>query len=467
MNKDVEKPKLSKEQIEALMKQMMAQGGPRGQVPNQSRFARYFNQFLQFLSKLVKHTDRFINFIVKPNDAERNDVVQYSRAPMLFGTYVIILFFGIGFLWAAIAPLNSAAGAAGVLINDSHRQLIQNPYAGVVKAIYVKLGDRVTKGQKLVEIEDVHSKARYEQALNGYRNALASVARLNAEKDDLDEITFPEELLIDKNIPEVQALMDNQVKLFNAKVSAYKSKLISYQQKKEQELKQLESLKSKKISTGKQSKAFKSRLDAQKQLLEEGHTTKAKLDEVESQYEHYRSEDFTTNNEIAKTEQAIVQTESEIKSFQSGTLSDILKELRDTTAQMYHSKEESKSFKDAVDKEIITSPVDGIVNVINIHTIGGYVSQHQQQGQGATAIMEITPDNEKLVIDAKIPQSKIAHVHVGLEAVIRFGAFKSRTSPSFKGTIVALSSDAVDDQELCSKCQQKDYLMTHHSIMLK
>jgi HlyD family secretion protein len=61
--------------------------------------------------------------------------------------------------------------------------------------------------------------------------------------------------------------------------------------------------------------------------------------------------------------------------------------------------------------------------------------------------MEITPDNEKLIIDARIPQSKIAYVHTGLDAVIRFSAFKSRTSPSFKGKIVAMSTDAIEDQK--------------------
>jgi HlyD family secretion protein len=433
----------------------MSQGQNKQPIQNQSKFAKYFNQFLQFLAKLVKYIDRFINFIVKPNDHNRNDVVQYARPPIIFGTYVIILFFGVGFLWAAIAPLNSAAGATGVLINDSHRQLIQNSHGGTVKAIYVKLGDKVKKGQKLLEIEDLAIKAKYEQNLNSYRNSLANLARLSSEKDNLDIITFSDELIKDQDNDEVSNIMNNQVKLFNSRKEAHKSHILNLEQKKEQDLKQLESLKSKSEFLKKHLIFVKDRLDGQKKLFVESHTTKANLQKAEADYEQSRNEDFTNKNDITRNEQLLLQHESELEYYKNNYLSEILKEIKETSSQLYSLREEVRSYKDILDKEVIRSPVDGVVNVINVHTIGGHVSPHSQQAQNNLAIMEITPDNEKLIIDARIPQSKIAYVHVGLESVIRFSAFKSRTSPAFKGKIVAMSSDSIEDPKALQSLQTK------------
>ena len=455
MSNNLDKPKLNKEQIEALMKQLTSQGGNKITTPNQSKFSKYFNQFLVLLSKLVKYIDRFINFIVRQEDSNRNDVVQHSRAPIIFGTYTILIFFGIGFIWAATAPLYSAAGAGGVLINDSHRQLIQNAHGGIVKGIYVKLGDKVKKGQKLLEIEDIQHRTKYEQNLNNYRNLIASLARLDAEKDDLEEIIFPEELMKDQDNLEVKKIIDNQIKLFRARTESYKSLILSLEQKKEQFLKQLDSLISKKNSLVKQLKYYQTRSDAQRKLLQDGHTTKANAEKSEIDYEAYKNESFTNENEISKLQQALLQDESEINHKKSAHLSEVLKEIRENTSTLYNTKEDLKSSKDALDKEVIVSPVDGTVNVINVHTVGGYISSHLQQGAHGAAIMEITPDNEKLIIDAKIPQSKIANVHVGLDAVIRFGAFKSRTSPSFKGKVVAMSSDSVEDPKAMNSMPTK------------
>ena len=453
MSKDGEKPKLTKEQIQALMGQMMSQGQNKQPIQNQSKFAKYFNQFLQFLAKLVKYIDRFINFIVKPSDHNRNDVVQYARPPIIFGTYVIILFFGVGFLWAAIAPLNSAAGATGVLVNDSHRQLIQNSHGGTVKAIYVKLGDKVKKGQKLLEIEDLAIKAKYEQNLNSYRNTLANLARLSAEKDNLDIITFSDELIKDQDNDEVAKIINNQVKLFNSRRDSYNSQIFIHKKKQEQDIKELESLRSRSGFLDKHLVFVKDRLGAQKKLFNDSHTTKSNLQKAESEYEQYRNEHFTNENTIAKTEHSLLQHQSELEGYKNNYLSDILKETKETSAQLYSIREELRSSKDMMDKEVIRSPVDGVVNVINVHTIGGYVGQHLQQAQNNLAMMEITPDNEKLIIDARIPQSKIAYVHVGLESVIRFSAFKSRTSPAFKGKIVAMSSDSIEDTKALQSLQ--------------
>ena len=65
------------------------------------------------MQESVHYIDRFTNFVVKSDDPDRNQIVQYARPPILFGTAVMIIFLGFGGIWAGFAPLDSAAHAMG------------------------------------------------------------------------------------------------------------------------------------------------------------------------------------------------------------------------------------------------------------------------------------------------------------------------------------------------------------------
>jgi HlyD family secretion protein len=102
-------------------------------------------------------------------------------------------------------------------------------------------------------------------------------------------------------------------------------------------------------------------------------------------------------------------------------------------------KERYIALADSLQRIIIKSPVDGVINSVNIHTIGGVI------GSGAP-ILEISPTNDKLIIEAKVPHKNIDSVHVGMIAKIRFSAFKSRTTPLFTGKVISISPDVVQDR---------------------
>jgi HlyD family secretion protein len=82
------------------------------------------------ISNAIKNTlyylDRFVNFVTKNNDVDRNDVVQIARSPILFGVYVIILFVLVGGVWGSFAPLDSAATALGVVITSGNNKTINH-----------------------------------------------------------------------------------------------------------------------------------------------------------------------------------------------------------------------------------------------------------------------------------------------------------------------------------------------------
>jgi HlyD family secretion protein len=437
MTEQNKKQQLTPEQIKHLMSMM------QNQKPV-SKSRKVLNKVLNSVSKTlgaaVTFVDRFVRFVVKKDEIDRNDVVQTARGPILFGTYVILIFFIGGGLWSFFAPLDSAAVAIGQVIPSSKRKTIQHPHGGLVKEIFVALGDEVKSGDKLIELEDVRFKADYETNLNNYRVFLANEDRLEAERDGLKEIKFEEFLLKDQDVREVSKLLDTERNLFNSNMEAYYKKVESLEQRKEQLIKKLESLGARLKSAKKTSEFRKSTMESYRKLLANDNIAKAKVLEAEAAFEAAISEVFGTESEIASTNQALVQDQAELASFKSEHMSRVVKELNDTQRAKNEYKERYLQSKDSFERVIVKSPVDGTVIEMYASTIGGVINPGHP-------IAEIMPTNDKLIIEARIPNRNIDSVKVGLHAKIRFSAFKSRTSPMFNGVVTSLSPDVVQQQQ--------------------
>ncbi|MDP4709409.1 MAG: HlyD family secretion protein [Rickettsiaceae bacterium] len=172
---------------------------------------------LQSMQNSVKFIDQFIDFIIKKDGDKTNDVIKSARSPIMFGTFVLIFFVFAGVLWSSTAPLDSAAVAIGTVISNTNKKNINHPEGGIIKHIYVKVGDHVKKGEKLIEFDDTRIKSEYENYLNQYRSHSASESRLLAEINKDQEINYPLFLLKDKAIPEVARIIETQNNLFHSK----------------------------------------------------------------------------------------------------------------------------------------------------------------------------------------------------------------------------------------------------------
>ncbi|MDG1436425.1 MAG: HlyD family type I secretion periplasmic adaptor subunit [Rickettsiaceae bacterium] len=208
----------------------------------------------------------------------------------------------------------------------------------------------------------------------------------------------------------------------------------------EQSKKQIEGYLAKKVALQKTLEATQDRLEATKKLQTKGFANKATILEIETREANATSELAMTDAEIARAEQTITKTEIDLINIDNNYSTRALSELRDTQIQLAEKKESFFSLKDALNRIAIKSPVDGIVNSLNFHTIGSTIP-------GGHTIMEISPSNDKLVIEAKIDPKNIDSIRIGLHSKIRFSAFKSRTSPLFHGTVISLSPDIIIDPQ--------------------
>ena len=411
------------------------------EMPKHKRITMEFmKKIMPKFQAAVEHLDRFVNFISKKEDSDRNDVVQAARSPILFGTWVIIIFFGFGTLWAALAPLDSASHAMGQLVSSTSRKTLQHQQGGTVKTIHVNQGDRVKEGDPIVSLDETQFRANHDVALGQYRALKASESRLIAERDNLPNIDFSPELLKDAEQPEVAKILTTQRNLFNSKRDLINNLEKHSAQRIEQTKKTLDGLREKKIATHKAYEVSEDRLKGAVQLLAKGFLSKAQFAEIETKAAEATSQDINIEAEIIKQEQEISRIGIELMQQKSEMLTRAVTELKETQSALADAREKYVSAKDAFDKAIVTSPVDGIVNVMYVTTIGGVV------GPGSP-IAEVSPEKDSLIVEAKVSPKDVAYIYAGQSAKMNFTAYKSRTTPTFNGIVTSISPDIVMERQ--------------------
>ncbi len=434
------------EQIKQLQQMLMQQqAGALGQAAQLAKPSKWtvkgiFLAVIQSMSNAVKFIDQLIYLVVKPNSDNVNDVVKSARSPILFGLFVMVFFVFFAGIWASIAPLDSAAVAIGTVVSSTQKKVINHQEGGIIKNIYVKVGDKVKKGERLIELDDSRLKSEYENTLNQYRTFLASESRLLAEINHYDKIEYPEFITKDQSVSDVTKIIETQDNLFSSKNKVMDAERGSMKQKVHQLNKQIEGLNAKKEALIKNLEATVDRLDATKKLNEKGFAQKSALLELQSREASLKSEIAITDTEVTKTEQEITKTDIELLNFESKFTTQTLTELKEAQSQLSTNRERYNYLQEAITRVIIKSPVDGTINNINFHTVGSTIPAGQP-------IIEISPTDDKLVIEAKVEPKQIDSIKEGLVAKIRFSAFKSRTTPLFLGKVISVSPDIIMDHQ--------------------
>ncbi len=389
-----------------------------------------------YVDKTINAMDIFINYITKPHHIEgRSHVVQETRAPAVFGVWILIITFGIGMIWSMVAPLDSASHAIGRVILESKKRIIQHPDGGVVKEILVRDGDRVIKGQVLMTLDDTELKARNKQFEYKYLSSLAEVTRLMAECVDLPEIKFPKELLDQASDPKVEEMMHNQEKFFTSKKETIASKIALSEKNTARYIEQKNAILPQITAADTLIKINTEQVESYKKLFAKGNINKAYLQDAESKKAEHEGRKGQLMSQLAETEQAVLQSQIELENFKHKTLEDIADHLRQFQNELSLNSEALKENNERLRRTVITAPENGDISNVNEHITPQGVLSPQQ------VLMEVIPQDDKLIVEAKVLATDIAAVKVGQESRVRLTAYRARIVPVLEGKVISLSAD--------------------------
>lgn len=371
------------------------------------------------------------------NEATTSESVSREVGlPFRVGLILFAAVFGIFGIWAAVAPLEGAAHAPGRVMVASYSKTVQHLEGGIVSKILVSNGDRVHAGQPLIVLDETQALAQLEIARTRFTALRVKEARLVAERDGRASVTYPEAL--PPADPQTREEMDAQNEIFRARRAAQQTSVEVLEQRIEQLRSKIAGLEALRASKEKLAGSYAEEADDARALLAEGFSDKTRLRELERFYARYTGEAADLTAQISSTEVQVGETRLQIIGLEREFQNDVVGELAETRTAIDDAAERVKALEDVVARTTIRSPVDGIVNGMQYHTIGGVITP-------ATRIVDVVPENDDLIIEARVSPNDIDRVALNQEAMIRFSAF-DRSVPTTFGRVVHLSADVFVDE---------------------
>jgi membrane fusion protein, epimerase transport system len=353
---------------------------------------------------------------------------------------MLVLLGGLGGfgVWAAFAPIDSAAVAPGVVTVESSRKTVQHMEGGIVSQILVREGDTVQKGAILLRIDDTESRAQLEIARGKFFARRAEESRLIAERDGAAKVTFADDLLALKHDPRVEEAMTGQVRVFQARYQAMTGEVDVLQQRVGQLEEQIRGLTGLAGSKEKRMGLYQEEIEGLHKLFEKGLGDKSRLREWERLVAELEGERAEHLSSIAATRVQIGETKLQIAQVRRVFTSDVVEQLRAAQTDLSDLRERIRALEKTLERTVVIAPSSGSIVGMRIHTIGGVL-------RSGDPILDIIPEGEPLLVEARVQPTDVDQVVPGLSAELRFTAFNSRTTPTVFGTVMTISGDRLTD----------------------
>nr|WP_217507391.1 HlyD family type I secretion periplasmic adaptor subunit [Herbaspirillum robiniae] len=336
-------------------------------------------------------------------------------------------------VWSVFAPIDMVVRGTGRIVSSEHNQIIQHLEGGIVSAILVREGAAVKKGQTLISISDVRANADLGEGRVKILGLRAKIARLSAEASGSPNLQMPADLSRDD--PAVQS-EQAAFAARGAKVSQELSVLREQSAQRQAELGEAVS----------RQKSLASELDlAQRQyklihnMLERN--AASQLEDIQSaaRVQDAQSKLAATNAMIPRLNAAIAESQAKMGEAASRFRSDARTELTAAETELARLQEEIKSRNDRVSRSEVKAPMDGVVNRVLINTVGGVVKP-------GDPIIEMTPSDDKLVIEAKISPTDRAQLVTGARARVKVSAYDYGVYGAMDGVVTEVSADTVPEE---------------------
>ncbi|AOE60756.1 HlyD family type I secretion periplasmic adaptor subunit [Pseudomonas corrugata] len=354
------------------------------------------------------------------------------------GYLMLLVTFGLFGGWASLAPLGSAALAPGVVTVKSYRKTVQHLEGGIVRELRVHDGDRVNAGDVLLVLDNTQARSEMEAMRSQLIAALELLARLEAERDALSEPAAVPTL--DPTDPRVREARDSEARIFQARRNSLQGE-ISLQEKTIGQIEeQIRGFKT--IIASKQvlAASYQDEIVDLRALLAEGYVDKQRLREQERSLSRLQTEIAETQSQIAQARVNVDEATLKILQLKKTFASEVAGLLGDARTKVFELRERLATLQDRDQRTDILAPESGMVMGMTVHTLGAVVSP-------GTALLDIVPANEELIVEAQVSPMDIDRIAVGKLANIRFSAFKNSTTPVVEGQLVQISADRLVNKD--------------------
>jgi HlyD family secretion protein len=365
-----------------------------------------------------------------------HSIKRYVLAGM---TIFVLVVFGIGG-WAATAKLAGAVIGQGVVVVASRVKSIRHLTGGVVRSIRVHDGDKVKAGQILIQLDPTEARATAAIITNNVDDLMAKKSRLEAERDNLDKISFPPELTdraADGNSSAARATAAES-RFFKLRRAARDGQKAQLNERKAQLLDEINGYTSQTTAKDKELSLVQKELEGVTQLWQKKLTPLTRLVSLQRDAARIEGERSQLTSMIAQAKEKISEIELQIIQVDQDLRTEVGKSLTETNSKLSEYRERKTAAVEQLHRTDIRAPQPGIVHELTAHTIGGVIKAGEQ-------IMMIVPIQDTLEVEVRIRPNDIEDVHIGQDATLRFSALNQQTTPEINGTVTFIAADRIQD----------------------
>jgi HlyD family secretion protein len=267
----------------------------------------------------------------------------------------------------------------------------------------------------------------------------ARKARLEAERDGAETVTFPKELLARVGESSVAVAVANERKLFELRRSARLGQKAQLKQRITQLQDEIKGLTAQQDAKAREIALIGKELEGVRELWKNNLVQITRLTALERDGARLEGERGQLVASVAQAKGKVIETELQVIQIDQDLSSEVAKDMREVDAKFGEFVERKVAAEDQLKRIDLRAPQAGTVLESKVHTVGGVVP-------AGDTIMLIVPDSDNLLVEAKVSPHDIDQIQIGQSAVLRFSAFNLRTTPEINGTITRVSADTTTDQ---------------------
>lgn len=363
-----------------------------------------------------------------------------TRKPVTYGILTLLALVGGFGGWSVVTKITGAIVTSGQIEVELNRQVVQHPDGGVVATINVAEGDTVAAGDLILTLDGASIRSELAIVEGQLFESLARRGRLEAERDDLEQIAFGADLTsAEADHPIVTEKMEGQRRLFDARRVSVESQIEQLGKRRDQIADQVIGIDAQKQALTTQLDLLRKELVDQQGLLEEGLAEASRVLGLQREEASLRGQLGELAATRAQAEGRITETQIEVLRLASDRREEANAQLRDSGVQELELAERRRALQERISRLEVRAPVSGIV-------LGLTVTTPRAVLRPADPVLYLIPQDRPLVIATRVPPIHIDQVHVGQAVKLVFSAFSSRETPELTGHVTVVSADALVDQ---------------------
>lgn len=351
------------------------------------------------------------------------------RLPLIAVT-VFLLFF---ILWASFSSIDQQVSGVGRIIPAGKSRVIQHLEGGIVDEILVHEGQQVTPDQPLFTISNSRAKSDLQEIYVDVKSLEIRQKRLQAELAGEETVVFDKEL--NDNYKQI---IEAELMLFHSRKRESEEKIKGINERLRQKKLKLEDLRARLRNLSEESAIAQRQNAIKKKLHESGASSESQYLDTQSQVKNFETRMGEVEKEIPITEAEYTEVSNLIEETKQNVKSAILDDLNKVNIELKKYQERVVGAKDQVARTTIKSPIKGIVNKVNINTIGGVIAPGQ-------VVAEIIPLDEALVVEGMLSTDDRGKVWPSLPVKVKVKAYDYSIYGGIDGVLTQVSADSLID----------------------